>query len=426
MYYSEDEIDKLIQPIIDRQIEINTFIITKIAERVKRIGELLPSDIHSLEQLAKTGADVHLINAKIAEVAEIQVREVKKIIRKVAKNAYEGAKPFFDYRQKRFIPFQENEPVQKVVRAIEKQTGGTYQNIAKSQAFMVRDPKNPKVLVPTTPARTYQNTVDKAIQTVQSGIQDYQTTMGEALKEIADSGLKEVVYETESGKVHTQRMDTAVRRNMLDGVRAVNQAVQDETGKQFGADGMEITVHNCPAPDHCKVQGHQFAMNEYAKIAPVSTIQSDSSIDTSAYSEQQDEYLFDVNGKAYKTFPRKIGTLNCRHFAFNIIIGQAPPVYTEEQLQEILNKNEEGVTVDGKKYTKYQATQMQRKMETKIRKAKDEQIVMKESGNMEGVKKAQEKVTRYTKEYKQFSEAAGLSPKMERTKVEGYKKMKIS
>lgn len=424
MYYSEDEIDKLIQPIIDRQIEINTFIITKIAERIKEIGELLPSDVHSLGQLAKTGADVRVINRQLAKLARVQVKEIKNLIHKVAGNVYESAKPFFDYRKKPFVPIEQNEQVQRVVKAIEKQTSGTYQNMAKSQAFMVRNPKNPKVLMPTTPARTYQNTVDKAIQTVSSGVQDYQSTMRESLKEITDSGLKEVVYETESGKIHTQRMDTALRRNLLDGVRAVNQGVQDEVGKQFGANGVEITVHDCPAPDHCKVQGHQFTMSEYAKIAPVSSIQSDGSIDTSVY-EPTDDKVFDVNGRAYNTFKRRIGTLNCRHFAFNIIIGHAPQNYTEEQLQEINEQNEKGIEINGKHYTKYQATQVQRKMETNIRRAKDEQMAAKAMGDMETVKKAQDKVSRYLQEYKDFSDAAGLRMKLDKIRVEGYKKVRF-
>lgn len=424
MYYSEDDIDKLIQPIIDRQIEINNFIIGKIAQRIKEIGELLPSDVHSLGQLAKTGADVRIINSKISQLVKLQVEDIKKIIKNVASNIYKSARPFFDYRKKPFIPFKDNEPVQRVVKSIEKQTAGTYKNMAKAQAYMVRDPKNPKVIKPTTPARVYQNTVDKAIQTVTTGATDYQTTMREALKEITDSGLKEVVYNTETGKVYTQRMDTAVRRNVLDGVRAVNQGVQDEVGKQFGANGVEITVHACPAPDHCKVQGHQFTMGEYAKIAPQSTIQKDGSIDNSVY-DNVDDTVFDVQGRAYTVFPRKIGTLNCRHFAVNIIIGHAPQNYTDEQLQEILDQNETGVTIDGKKYTKYQAQQMQRKMETKIRKAKDEQIAMKTAGDMEEVKKAQDKVTKYLHEYADFSEKAGLRIKYDKIKVEGYKKVKI-
>lgn len=422
MYYTEEDIDKLIQPIVDRQYEINTFVILKIAKRIKEIGELLPSDVFSLGQLAKTGADVRAINKKIAEITKLQIKDIKNVIRKVAGNVYENAKPFFDYRKKPFIPFEKNESVQRVVKAIEKQTSGTYQNMAKAQAFMVRDPHNPSILRPTPIARTYQNSVDKAIQTVQTGVQDYNSAMRNTLKELTDSGIKSVTYNTENGEVRTQRMDAAVRRDVLSAVREVSQGVQDEVGKQFGADGYEISVHACPAPDHCKIQGHQFTKSEYAKMAPVQSVQEDGSIDTSVY--KNSEPVTDVNGKMYGAVKRRIGTLNCRHFAFAIIIGQAPPNYTEEQLQEILDKNEKGYTDSkGRHYTMYECTQMQRQFETKIRRAKEEQMAAKASGDIEWAKKCQDKATQYLQEYKNFSDSCGLRMKLDRIRVEGYKKI---
>ena len=422
MYYSEDEIDKLIQPVVDRQESINMFIISKIAQRIKEIGELLPSDVFSLGQLARTGADVRVINAEIAKIVSLQVKDIKKIIKKVAENVYENAKPFFDYRKKPFIPFEENEPVQKVVKAIEKQTSGTYQNLAKAQAFMVRDPQNPTILKPTPIARTYQNSVDKAIQAVTSGVQNYTSAMRNTMKELADSGIKAVTYNPESGEVYTQRMDAAVRRDVLSAVREVSQGVQDEVGNQFGADGYELSVHMCPAPDHCKIQGHQFTKSEYAKMAPVQSIQPDGSIDTSVY--KNSEPVTDINGKNYGAIKRKIGTLNCRHFAFAIIIGQAPPNYTEEQLQNILDKNEKGYTDSkGHHYTMYECTQIQRKLETKIRRAKEEQTAARTSGDIEQAKKCQEKVMQYLQEYKDFSDSCGLRMKLDRIRVDGYKKV---
>ena len=437
MYYNEEEIDKLIQPVVDRQENINNWLIGKMASRIKEIGELLPSDIMTLDVLAKTGADVRVINSELVKETQLQEIQIKRIIKNAAQNVYSGVKPFFDYRQKPFIPFEENEQVQRIVKAIEKQTSGTYNNMAKAQAFMTRDLKNPKVLHPTPVARTYQNVVDKAIQTVKSGV-DYGTAMRSVVKELVDSGLKTVEYNSEKGKITTQRMDAAVRRNLIDGVRAVNQGVQDEVGRQFGANGVEITVHACPAPDHQYVQGHQFAMSEWQKIAPPpDTIQKDGSIDTSAYeiykvpkdadfNENDDNnWVYDVNGKRYARFSRRIGTCNCKHFAYNIIIGQAPQNYTDKQLQEILDENEKGVDIDGKHYTKYQATQVQRALERNIRYAKEEQMAMKEAGDMEGVQKAQDKVAKYLHEYEDFSNKAGLRMKYDRIRVEGYKKVRF-
>lgn len=418
--FSEQEIDNLIQPLIDRQIDINNQIIGIIAERINEIGNLLPSDIFKLEMLAKTGADVRKINDTLVKSTGKQLTEIKKIIRTVAKDAYAAAKPFYDYRRKNFIPFEQNEPIQRMVKAVEKQTSGTFQNISKSQAFMMRDPKNPTVLKPTVASRAYQNTVDKAVQTVKTTGLDYNSVMRDTLEQLVDSGLKEVTYNPESGQLYTQRMDTALRRNLLDGIRAVNQGVQDEVGKQFGADGYELSVHACPAPDHCMVQGHQFTKSEYAKMAPETFIEDNPDLKIH-YSEK----IMDVNGHTYAPIDRKIGTLNCRHFAYAIIIGHAPQNYTDEQLQEIINKNDEGYTTpEGKHLTMYQCTQLQRKMETKIRRAKDGQIAAKKAGDMELAKKYQAKVSKYLKEYKTFSDSCGLHLKTDRIRVDGYKQIK--
>ena len=78
---NEFEIDKLMQPLINRQEQINMTILTKIAERVKAINTILPSDVYKLEQLLKTGEDVREINRKIAELTRLQEKEIKKIIK---------------------------------------------------------------------------------------------------------------------------------------------------------------------------------------------------------------------------------------------------------------------------------------------------------------------------------------------------------
>ena len=74
---NEFEIDKLIQPLIDRQEQINMTVLIKIAERVKAINTILPSDVYKLEQLLKTGEDVREINRKIAELTQLQEKENK-------------------------------------------------------------------------------------------------------------------------------------------------------------------------------------------------------------------------------------------------------------------------------------------------------------------------------------------------------------
>lgn len=420
---SDKAIEKLIQPIINRQININNYVIGIIAKRIKEIGEILPSDSYRLEALMRSGNDVQKINKELALLTNKQVSDIKRIIKTVALNSYMDMKRFYDYRMLPFIPFKENVELQKVVKAISTQTSNTYRNLSKSQAFMIRGLKNPKILRPTSISDTYKTIIDEAVQANQTAGIDYKTAMRRSLRQLVDSGIRNVSYKTESGRVYTQRLDTAVRRNILDGIRAINQGVQDETGKQFGADGVEITVHEYPAEDHATVQGHQFTLEEYAKISPASSIQPDNSIDTSHY-EKTDDVLFDVEGRQYEVFERKIGTLNCRHFTFSIIIGVFPPNYTDKELQQILDRNEKGYKLpDGKKLTMYQCTQKQREMETKIRWAKDGKMAAETAGDNELAEEYQAKVNKYEAEYKEFSKACGLTVKHTKTYVDGYKKI---
>ena len=403
---SDDALEKLMQPIIDRQDEINNYVVTKIAKRIKEIGQVKSSDVYQLMQLRNTGADVKLINAELAKLTNLQVNDIKKIIKVAAIASYLDAKPFYDYRHKSFIPFTENKYLQREVEAIARQTAGTYKNISKAQAFMIRDLKNPKVLKPTKIAETYQSVVDEAIQASQTGVIDYNTAMRRTINQLAESGLRRVTYNPESGKTFTQRMDTAVRRNIMDGIRAVNQQVWLITGEEFKADGVEISAHPYPAPDHAEMQGHQYTNAQFDRM-------------------QSAKDFKDVQGRKYKGFERAVGTLNCYHFARSIIIGVMKQTYTDEQLKEMLKKNQEGYTLpNGKHLTMYECTQYQRRLETKIRYAKDGQIAARNSGDIELAQAYQAKINKYTNQYSEFSKACGLSQKKERMRISGYHKIK--
>ena len=86
--------------------------------------------------------------------------------------------------------------------------------------------------------------VDKAILSVMQGKEDFYSSMRKTLKELGGSGL--VQYE--SGR--TRRLDSTVRMNILDGMRALNNETSRRFGEEYNADGIEISTHTHPAPDH--------------------------------------------------------------------------------------------------------------------------------------------------------------------------------
>ena len=404
---SEDAIQNLIKPIIDRQEKINEYVIKTICARIKDIGSLEASDLHKLEQIYKSGADIQLINQEIARQTGLQVVAIKKIIKVAALENYIDARPFYDYRMKPYIPFAQNEILQRRVQAIANATADTYVNMSKSQGFMIRDLSNPKRLKPTSIAKTYQSIIDEAIQAAQSGVIDYNTAMRRSIKQLADSGIRYITYPTESGRPYTQRADSAVRRNILDGIRFVNQEMQNLVGEQFGANGVEISVHANPALDHEEMQGHQFSKLEFENM-------------------QSGKPFEDVQGRKYHSFERAIGTLNCRHFAVSIVIGATSQTFSDKELKDIIKRNHEGYTLpNGKHLTMYDCTQKQREFETKIRKAKDGQIAARASGDDKLAKYYQAQINKYQKEYKAFSKACGLTMKRDRTAVSGYQRISV-
>ncbi len=402
---SENAIENLTEPIVQRQQKIDEFIIEAICSKIKAIGSLSSSDIYKLTRILQMGADVQLINEEIARQTSLQVADIKRIIKTVASDNYIDARRFYDYRMRPYIPFEQNTELQRQVQAIANQTANTYTNLSKSTGFMIRDLSNPSVLKPTPLAQAYQSIIDESVQAVQAGIIDYNTAMRRTVKQLADSGVRYITYSTQSGKAYTQRADTAVRRNILDGIRVINQEVQNLVGKEFGADGVEISVHENPATDHAEMQGHQYYNVEFDKM-------------------QSGQDFEDVQGRKYTGFERAVGTLNCRHFAYSIVVGVKSQNFSDEQLQQILERNEKGYTLpNGKHLTMYECTQYQRQMETKVRASKEGQMAAQSAGNYELARYYQAKVSKWSKEYRAFSKACGLSVRKDKMAVSGYQRI---
>ena len=70
-------------------------------------------------------------------------------------------------------------------------------------------------------------------------------------------------------------------------------------------------------------------------------------------------------------------------------------------------------------------TQLQRKIETAIRKQKDTQILARASGDTELVEQSQNRIRLLTSKYNDLCKASGLLPKKQRMQVSGYKRVKV-
>ena len=398
-------IDKLIERLVVRLEEGNVYVLEQIGKTIKKIGTLNEISARQLENVLKYGGNFDKILAKLADITNLNVNEIYEIFEEVAKSDYAFAKRFFDYRGIKYIPYEENIALQRQVKALARITARDYINISNTLAFTKQvDGK----IVYTDLSRLYQEVVDEAILNIAQGKDTFYNEMRKTIKNLANSGVRSVEY----GSGYSRRLDSAVRMNLKGALMNLHNEIQAEIGKEFGADGVEISVHLNPAPDHAEVQGRQFSKEEFEKF-------------------QNDKDCYDYTGKFFAKEHeghdrRSISQLNCYHYTFDVVLGVSEPQYNNEELQEIIDNNNKGFEFDGEHYTNYEGTQLQRQLETAIRKQKDIQIIAKNSGDKELVLDSQNKITQLSKKYKQLSEISGLPTKAQRLSVSGYKRVNVA
>ena len=402
---SDEVLNKVIERITSRIEEGNTYTLQKIGESIKKIGTLSPSKAQQLGQILKYGGNFDKIVEKLAKITDLNVKDIYEIFEEVAKSDYAFAKQFYDYKGVKYIPYEENIALQNQVKALARITANEYVNLSNTLAFTKR--VNGRVVY-TDLARTYQDAIDKAVLSVAQGKTTFDEQMYYTIKELASSGLKTVDY----ANGRSVRLDSSVRQHLKGALRSLHNETQAIFGKEFGSDGVEISVHLNPAPDHAEVQGRQFSKEEFAKF-------------------QNDQDAVDYTGKLFTKEHdgkdrRSISEYNCYHYTFDIVLGVSKPNYSEEELKKINEDNNKGFELDGEHFTNYEGTQLQRKLETEIRKQKDIQIMAKASGNKELVQESQQKITQLTHKYKQLSDVSGLPTKMERMRVSGYKRISVA
>lgn len=135
-------------------------------------------------------------------------------------------------------------------------------------------------------------------------------------------------------------LESAVRMNIITGVNQTCGKLQELRADEVGWDLMELTAHSGARPSHASWQG---------KIVSRSG---------------QKGYL-NLDDIGYGTATGFKG-VNCRHDWYPYYKGSSR-TYTQEQLNEWEN---EEVEYNGERISKYDATQMQRAFERKIRKDK--------------------------------------------------------
>ena len=402
---NEELQEKLLSVFDKRFQDYNTKVLEELGNVIKQFKDLTPSQAYKLGQQLKYNTTIKDLLDELSKISGLSVKDLKAILEKVAKENIGFADVYYKARGLETPIYSDNKALQRLVSGVYSISGAEFKNIAKSTGFRLLGDNGEPLLLDID--ETYKYVIDKCVVAISQGKETYQQSMRSTLKQLSDSGVRKIEYE--SG--YSRRLDTSIRQNILDSMRQVSNESQQLFGEEFDSNGIEISTHLNPSPDHSNVQGHQFSNKEYEKL-------------------QSTGVATDYNGEVIdiriKDNFRPISTMNCFHYIFSIVLGVSKPQYSKEELKKIIDDNDKGAELDGKHYTNYELTQIMRKLETKIREQKDLQIMARASDDKDLILQSQTKITQLTNKYKQVVKISGLPNQLStRGRVSNYHRVSI-
>ena len=366
-------------------------LLDEICSRLALKDQLNEVTVQAIRALRSHGIDTKEIEKAIRKTSGISEKKLKELFGDViARNQ----KYYTDVIDMAGLTQPETLVDASVIEAIRAQTLDEFHNITRSMGFLV---DKGRTMLP--PARAYQWVLDSAVMQIQSGAISYNQAIKSAVQQLA-GGLKVVNYE--SG--HVDNIDVAVRRAVMTGVNQICDQYTNQSAEYLDTRYFEVSAHSgardklgaSPWSSHKEWQGKVYYQSESGEPDPLGLY--DDLVETTGYG-----YVDGLTGA------------NCRHHKYPFLPGVSERTYTDEQLDHI--DDGLGCTFDGKTYTAYEATQMQRRIERQIRAQKKLRNAYKEAGLSEDATAANIKLRRLNTKYHDFSKAAGLPEQPERTKA---------
>lgn len=374
-------------------------VIADIARRVQKTGRYTETAELMAKSMVEQGYSAEKIQAdvmkfmradkqlqmEIAENTKAHKQEIQDIIEKTVKKAKaEGDKLVSEAGnmawnndlsmwQEQGVDLNKTNTMSQLIASFQAQTARELRNLTRSTGFR-------NTLLGTTGVmNAYQKEMDLALLKVASGTFSYDVAVNECVHRLAQSGLRSIDYA--SGK--TYQIDTAVRMSVRTGMSQLAGKIMEENLKSTGQDLVITSQHVGSRPEHVPWQNKVFS-----------------------YSGKSKKYPDFVSGTGYGSAAGLKG-VNCTHDFYPFFEGSSViPDDIEEPAP---------VTVNGKEYTYYQATQKQRQMERSIRATKREIEAQKAiGGNTDDLRAS---LRRQRGEYYKFSADVNIRPKDNRLRV---------
>lgn len=320
--------------------QVEDEILQDVARRIGKMGTLTETADWQLWRYQQTEAVRENVVKLLAKYSGKSEATIRRLLKEAATEAMEREDAIYYHYNLEPTPFEESAALNNLLNAGARQTCGTWRNLTATTA--------------NTVSGAFERTLDVAWGKVATGAFDYKTAVKQAVDSLADE-MPEITYP--SG--HTDSLEVAARRAVLTGVNQTAGKLQEARMDEMNVEFVETSAHGGARPSHAEWQGRQFHRGG----------------------------AVDYMGKHYPDFDAATGYgtgvglcgWNCRHTFFAVFpeLGD-PPQWTQEQLREL---NARDIEWNGKKYTAYEISQMQRARERNVRKWKKRYLAESAAGS---------------------------------------------
>lgn len=356
-----------------------------IVRRIVINGEITPSADWQLVRLLQLGQSRDYIRKTLEITLGKAKLDVNELFTTAEEQEYIRDKTLYEATSKEFIPYEKNNQLKQAIDAISEQTKQEFTNITQSLGFSKVENGKAEFVDLT---KYYQETLDKAMLQISTGTFSKEQVVKQVVKEMTNSGLRTIDYD--SG--YNSRINVAVRRALNTGLGQLTAKVNEFNAEKLETNDYEVSWHGTARPEHQIWQGRVFPYEELISICGLGTVTG-------------------------------LCGANCRHSYRPFIVGISVRTYTDEQLDEMNKAENKPKEYNGKEYSKYEATQRMRQLETRMRAQRQRIKLLKDANSLEDVTAERAKYKETMRQYKDFAEKMDLPQQKQRIYDDGLGKV---
>ena len=355
--------------------ETEEAILADMARRISTYDFYIPAAQWQKRKLEAMGMLEAEINRRLSQLTGRSIQEIKELMKEAGMETIANDDRIHTIAGKKCPPLEASPSLIAVMNSGYRRTAKAFRNLTRSTAINA--------------SKQFSKILDQAYMQVISGAFDTETAIRNAIKALAEKGIESVRYP--SGRV--DNIEVAARRAIVTGI---NQTAGDmQLARAFDVDSkfVETTAHAGARPEHEVWQGKVFKLHGEEPGYP---------------------NFYEATG--YGTGPGLCG-YNCRHNFSPFYPGLSTPAYSDEMLAEYAAKD---YLYNGKKYTEYEVSQMQRYYERARRRWKREYL-MQEAAGLDTTE-ASVKMRSYMEKLKDLEVQTRMPSQHDRMMVAGFGK----